>query len=203
MAELMQGSGGAAQGAAAAQQAQAAQLDAQLELEAKKAALRGLEEANAGGGPATSPEAPAAPGGTRTTITVEKDGKVVVLENPTDAQLAQLGVGERGSEWNLLGRLEPNQVMALSVFALMATVGITWLLLHYLRGGRSTTHSAPSSELNARIARIENAVESVAVEVERISEGQRFTSRILSEGVAQPVTHAGAGERAVPQTSER
>ena len=93
--------------------------------------------------------------------------------------------------------------MGLSVFALMATVGITWLLLHYLRGGRSMAPSAPSTELNARMARIENAVESVAVEVERISEGQRFTSRMLSEGAAQPVTHAAAGDRAVPQSSQR
>jgi hypothetical protein len=202
MADLMQGTGAAAQQASAAQQAQAAGLDAQLELEAKKAALRGLQEANAEGGPATA-LAPAVQRDARTTITVEKDGKVIQLENPTDAQLAQLGIGERGSEWNLLGRLEPSQVMGLSVFALMATVGITWLLLHYLRGGRSMAPSAPSTELNARMARIENAVESVAVEVERISEGQRFTSRMLSEGAAQPVTHAAAGDRAVPQNSRR
>lgn len=33
----------------------------------------------------------------------------------------------------------------------------------------------------ARLARIEQAVEAIAVEVERISEGQRFTTRLLSE----------------------
>ena len=33
-----------------------------------------------------------------------------------------------------------------------------------------------------RLRRIENAVESVAVEVERISENQRFTTKLLSEG---------------------
>ncbi|MCU0626917.1 MAG: hypothetical protein MUF21_10610 [Gemmatimonadaceae bacterium] len=32
-----------------------------------------------------------------------------------------------------------------------------------------------------RLARIENAIEAMAVEVERISEGQRFTTRLLSE----------------------
>jgi hypothetical protein len=32
-----------------------------------------------------------------------------------------------------------------------------------------------------RLARIEQAVDAVAVEVERISEGQRFTTRLLSE----------------------
>jgi hypothetical protein len=32
-----------------------------------------------------------------------------------------------------------------------------------------------------RLARLEQAVESIAIEVERISEGQRFTTKLLSE----------------------
>ncbi|HUF28051.1 MAG TPA: hypothetical protein VMM18_13840 [Gemmatimonadaceae bacterium] len=36
-------------------------------------------------------------------------------------------------------------------------------------------------ELATRLERIEHAVESIAIEVERISEGQRFTTRLLSE----------------------
>jgi hypothetical protein len=34
---------------------------------------------------------------------------------------------------------------------------------------------------DARLARIEQAVEAIALEVERISEGQRFTTKLLSE----------------------
>jgi hypothetical protein len=36
-------------------------------------------------------------------------------------------------------------------------------------------------ELAARLARVEQIVEATAVEIERISEGQRFTTRLLSE----------------------
>jgi hypothetical protein len=36
-------------------------------------------------------------------------------------------------------------------------------------------------EISQSVARLDNAVEAVAVEVERISEGQRFTTRLLSE----------------------
>jgi hypothetical protein len=46
---------------------------------------------------------------------------------------------------------------------------------------------APASidgDSEARLARIETAVEAMAVEVERISEGQRFTTRLLSERAA-------------------
>lgn len=59
------------------------------------------------------------------------------------------------------------------------------------------------ADLEARLDRIEAIVETVAVEVERLAEGQRFTTRILSEGAAQPVTHAAAGDRAVPPSSKR
>jgi hypothetical protein len=36
-------------------------------------------------------------------------------------------------------------------------------------------------ELSARLDRIESSVEAVAVEVERMAEGQRFTAKLLSE----------------------
>jgi HPt (histidine-containing phosphotransfer) domain-containing protein len=36
-------------------------------------------------------------------------------------------------------------------------------------------------DVTARLERMEQAIESIAVEVERISEGQRFTTRLLSE----------------------
>jgi len=38
-----------------------------------------------------------------------------------------------------------------------------------------------SSETNARLERIEHAIDAMAVEVERIAEGQRFTTKLLSE----------------------
>jgi len=37
-------------------------------------------------------------------------------------------------------------------------------------------------EVMTRLERIEQAVDAVAIEVERISEGQRFTTKLLSEG---------------------
>lgn len=37
-----------------------------------------------------------------------------------------------------------------------------------------------SGEVELRLERIERAVEAVAIEVERISEGQRFTTKLLS-----------------------
>jgi hypothetical protein len=49
------------------------------------------------------------------------------------------------------------------------------------RAQRETLHAGRDPELVARIARVEQIVESTAIEIERISEGQRFTTRLLSE----------------------
>jgi hypothetical protein len=49
------------------------------------------------------------------------------------------------------------------------------------RGQRETLHAGMDPEIVARIARVEQIVESTAIEIERISEGQRFTTRLLSE----------------------
>ena len=40
------------------------------------------------------------------------------------------------------------------------------------------------AEVTSRLERMEQAIDSIAVEVERISEGQRFTTKLLSERVA-------------------
>ena len=53
--------------------------------------------------------------------------------------------------------------------------------------GRRNHQPAGESVSDARLARLEVAVESIAVEVERISEGQRFTTRLLNDQLQQPV----------------
>jgi hypothetical protein len=47
--------------------------------------------------------------------------------------------------------------------------------------GQSALHVGRDPEVMARLARVEQIVESTAIEIERISEGQRFTTRLLSE----------------------
>jgi hypothetical protein len=43
----------------------------------------------------------------------------------------------------------------------------------------------PSQDLIQRLERMEHAIDSIAVEVERISEGQRFTTKLLSDREAE------------------
>jgi hypothetical protein len=65
----------------------------------------------------------------------------------------------------------------------VAAISITWMRLHYRSG--SALKSEDLKRLEARLAQIEQAIDSIAVETERISEGQRFATKLLSEKSAQ------------------
>jgi len=56
-------------------------------------------------------------------------------------------------------------------------------------------HPAPaaSPEMNQRLTRMEQAIEAVAIEVERVSEGQRYTNRSISEMRGLPAPDPGVG----------
>jgi hypothetical protein len=172
-----------------------AQLDARMELAAKKAALRSLE-AQAGGPPAS--EAPAAaPAGRVVIVTGDKS---VTIDNPTPEQLAQLGAGTAPSQ---APTLEGWALVSLSGMVVGAIIVVTALILKHIRTRSSAQHIATDAKAEARMARIENAIESVAVEVERISEGQRFAARMLAEGAAVPVAVPERGEAIPQQRMER
>ena len=47
------------------------------------------------------------------------------------------------------------------------------------------TSSVPG-DVAARLERMEQAIDSIAIEVERISEGQRFTTKLLADRVPAP-----------------
>ena len=73
---------------------------------------------------------------------------------------------------------------------------------------RSVAEPGTDAETRARLERIEQAVDAIAVEVERISEGQRFTTKVLSDSRAlpQPDPAAALAERdrsAVPLSRPR
>jgi hypothetical protein len=49
------------------------------------------------------------------------------------------------------------------------------------RAQKEAMNAGIHPELLTRLTRVEQIVEATAIEIERISEGQRFTSRLLSE----------------------
>jgi len=58
------------------------------------------------------------------------------------------------------------------------------------RGRNKSGPALPDDRLRAielKLGEMQQSIDAVAVEIERVSEGQRFTSRLLSERAAAPV----------------
>lgn len=72
--------------------------------------------------------------------------------------------------------------------AIVITVlGLPLVRVFARRLDRRDTAGAPAlSKIEERLGRLEAGVDSIAVEVERISEGQRFTTRLLADRVSEP-----------------
>jgi hypothetical protein len=60
---------------------------------------------------------------------------------------------------------------------------------------REGSSALANPDVVARLERMEQAIESIAVEIERVSEGQRFTTKLLSE---QKSPRIDAGTNAEP-----
>ena len=73
----------------------------------------------------------------------------------------------------------------IGLMALLGTLGrITLSLINRRRGGLPAADPKLLDEINARLAHLEQVTDSTAVEIERIGEGQRFTTKLMSERIA-------------------
>ncbi|HXT16232.1 MAG TPA: hypothetical protein VN706_11420 [Gemmatimonadaceae bacterium] len=96
--------------------------------------------------------------------------------------------------------IEPEIIIVPIVFL---TIGGTLSLISYFRHKeKMTTLGKPGSpELRAvesRMERLEQAIDSIAVEVERISEGQRFVTKVMAERDASRPLAPGEPPRIAP-----
>ena len=77
----------------------------------------------------------------------------------------------------------------IAILALSSIIGGTIVLTYAIRAwsvrGRNTPAELPR-QVDQRLERIEQAVDAIAIEVERISEGQRFTTKLLSDRAGTP-----------------
>jgi multidrug efflux pump subunit AcrA (membrane-fusion protein) len=163
--------GARAQAQAAREQAQAAREQAQATREQAQA----QREQAQGSAQSAGQEA-----GDPVTITIHTaDGKTISLQNPTADALAQLGFPVKVEQQ---GSPDPGPYIIGGISILStAVVLLVALTQRYRIKMRGAAPSALPADLTQRLSRMEAGIESVAVEVERISEGQRFTTRLLSD----------------------
>lgn len=78
--------------------------------------------------------------------------------------------------------------VALFAFLAVSAIACTPILRAVARRmePHSSRNDAGSSELRERMERMEQALDAIAIQVERIAEGQRFTTKLLSEQAQEP-----------------
>lgn len=69
----------------------------------------------------------------------------------------------------------------LGLMALLGTLAKIAFTLLGRRRGPAALDDARMKEISERLSRLEQIAEATAVEIERIGEGQRFTTKLLSE----------------------
>ena len=95
-----------------------------------------------------------------------------------------------------LGGLGSGQVVAISIVSVifvLAPLAIGFARTLWKRSSQPALPPAALTETAQRLERLEGAVDTIAIEIERISEGQRFVTKLLSEGQHPP--SLGAGQR--------
>ncbi len=70
---------------------------------------------------------------------------------------------------------------------------IAWAFVRTGRRPEPSDTARTLSAMDARLTRIEQAVDAISVEVERISEGQRFTTRLVAERLKEPALPPAPG----------
>jgi hypothetical protein len=78
--------------------------------------------------------------------------------------------------------VDPEPIIICFILFVLSPIALSMSRLIWKRASRTAmAASAAPAESGQRLERIEQAVDAIAIEVERVSEGQRFVTRLLSE----------------------
>ncbi len=115
----------------------------------------------------------------------QQTGQPVTTVN---SQGAPVGIATTGEQWDPPDIPPRAQEVAIASLFTLATIIIGFPIARAMarRIDRSGLSQKVPVEVTAQLAQLNHAVESIAIEVERISEGQRFTTKLLSEQHSLP-----------------
>jgi hypothetical protein len=99
-----------------------------------------------------------------------------------------------------MGPMLPPQVepIAVSFFVMIAVIVVGLPLMRAIARRIDRGTRAPQqlpAEVKQQLQQLSSSIDAIAIEVERISEGQRFTTKLLSERQAQPATLAQGSQK--------
>ena len=121
------------------------------------------------------------------------DQRIVRLEGELDAvgqQLASPQAAEYVAQTKppvtfvppMRGNIDPEPIIICFILFVLSPIALSISRLIWKRGSRMAMQPpAMRAESGERLERIEQGMDAIAIEVERVSEGQRFVTRLLSE----------------------
>jgi hypothetical protein len=74
-------------------------------------------------------------------------------------------------------------VTTIAIVGIVAGTSYRLIKMWLQRSEHSSIPEADLNEMRAGIGQLQQAVDAIAIEVERLSEGQRFTAKLLAESV--------------------
>lgn len=133
------------------------------------------------------------------------DKRMVQLETDIAATGQQLTSAPAGllaateASSTFMPGLGSGQVTAVSIVFTVAVLGPIAIGLARMMWKRSNRQVLPAgfTETAQRLERLEQSVDTIAIEIERVSEGQRFVTKLLSEGQHAPALGAGKRPEAI------
>jgi len=102
--------------------------------------------------------------------------------------------------------LNPGQITGISIVSVIGVTCVAFpialaIARNIWRRGSRRVAAAVAPESAERMERLEQAVDAIAIEIERVSEGQRYVTRLLTEGAASalPVGQRAADPVRLPE----
>jgi len=74
-------------------------------------------------------------------------------------------------------------VTTIAIVAIVAGSSYRLIKMWLQRSGRLSIPETDLKEIRDRLGQLQQAADAIAIEVERLSEGQRFTTKLLAESV--------------------
>lgn len=111
----------------------------------------------------------------------------------TSAPPGLLGTSEQPLTWLGLNQGQTTAVSIVGTIFVLAPLAVAFARILFNRTRKFPPPAIPAEHIN-RMERLENAVDTIAVEVERISEGQRFLTQVMTGNNAGMIQSQPAGE---------
>ncbi|MDQ6717744.1 MAG: hypothetical protein M3Z17_05270 [Gemmatimonadota bacterium] len=132
-------------------------------------------------------------------LAAAKDARAAGVPSPPPVPGSEGGTVQQ-IPWNPNDDVPP-RAMGLGIAFIVAAAAVL-IFMPFTRAlaraiDRSKTRASVPAEVTTQLTQLAQAVDAIAVEVERISEGQRFTTKLLADQREQPRTILSpvAGER--------